>query len=223
VRWLLLHGTPLTPAVWDGARALLEKHGTVAAPMLEARESADHLQAELAARVVAETGAGPWRVVGHSFGGQVALEISLGWPDLVSTLTLLCTRDTPFPPFAAAADNVAHGRTDIDGTLRRWFSSEELDADGPAVGYARTALRDADLPSAAAALRAISTYDRSAATPSIACPTRIVAAEHDAVSSPATMEAMHRRIAGSDFVVLPGAWHMSVFTDPVRLAGLLSG
>jgi hypothetical protein len=34
------------------------------------------------------------------------------------------------------------------------------------------------------------------------------------------MEAMHRRLARSEFVVLPDAWHMSVFTDLDRLAGV---
>ena len=92
----------------------------------------------------------PWHVVGHSFGGQVALELAIQRPDLVSELTLLCTRDTPYPAFAAAADDVAAGRSDIDDTLRRWFSPAELDDDGAAVRSARTALATADLLSCCA-------------------------------------------------------------------------
>jgi hypothetical protein len=30
--WLLLHGTPLTPSVWDGVIPLLAGHGEVPAP-----------------------------------------------------------------------------------------------------------------------------------------------------------------------------------------------
>ncbi len=52
--------------------------------------------------------------------------------------------------------------------------------------------------------------------------TPAVVAERDTVSGPATMEAMHHRLAGSEFTVLGGAWHMSIFTDTDRLAGLLS-
>src|SRR4029077_307130 len=128
-----------------------------------------------------------WHVVGHSFGGQVALELALQRPDLVSELTLLCTRDTPYSAFAAAADHVVAGRADVDGALQRWFSRVELADDG-------------------------------AATPSIRCPAVVVAAEHDQVSDPVTTEAMHCRLARSEFVVLPDAWHMSVFTDLDRLA-----
>jgi len=39
---------------------------------------------------------------------------------------------------------------------------------------------------------------------------------------PVTMETMHRRLAGSEFEVLPDAWHMSVFTDLDRLVDLLN-
>jgi pimeloyl-ACP methyl ester carboxylesterase len=51
----------------------------------------------------------------------------------------------------------------------------------------------------------------------------VVAAEHVAVSDPAAMSAMHRRLRRSRFVVLDGAWHMSVFTEPDQLVDLLSG
>ena len=50
----------------------------------------------------------------------------------------------------------------------------------------------------------------------------VVSAEHDPVSDPVTMETMHRRLAGSEFEVLPDAWHMSVFTDLDRLVDLLN-
>ena len=42
------------------------------------------------------------------------------------------------------------------------------------------------------------------------------------MSDPVTMETMHRRLAGSEFEVLPDAWHMSVFTDLDRLVDLLN-
>jgi len=217
VPWLLLHGTPLTPEIWDGIIPLLD--GATAAPQVAGKRP----HAGIAADNARQTNLiPPWRVVGHSFGGQVALELAIQRPDLVSELTLLCTRDTPYPAFAAAADDVAAGRSDIDDTLRRWFSPAELDDDGAAVRSARTALATADLLSWAVALRAIAAFDCSAATTSIRCPAVVVSAEHDPVSDPVTMETMHRRLAGSEFEVLPAAWHMSVFTDLDRLVDLLN-
>jgi 3-oxoadipate enol-lactonase len=216
VPWLLLHGTPLTPEIWDAVVPLLD--GAAVAPQVAGALS----QAGIAADIARQTDLiPPWHVVGHSFGGQVALELAIQRPDLVSELTLLCTRDTPYSPFAAAADDVAAGRSDIDDTLRRWFSPAELDDDGAGVRSARNALATADLVAWATALRSIATFDCSAATPSIRCPAVIVAAEHDRVSDPMTMEAMHRRLLGSEFVVLRNAWHMSVFTDLHRLVDVL--
>ena len=56
---------------------LLTGHDTPVAPSVDAVGTGPHLQAD----------------------------ITCQRPDLVSALTLLCTRDTPYPPFAAAADN----------------------------------------------------------------------------------------------------------------------
>lgn len=83
--------------------------------------------------------------------------------------------------------------------------------------YAREAVQTADVRAWARALAAIAVFDATAATPTIGCPTLVVAAEHDAVSDPTSMSAMHRRLQRSRFVVLDGAWHMSVFTAPEPL------
>lgn len=114
--WLLLHGTPLTPAVWDGVIPALLDHGAVAAPaLIPGTGRATSLQHTLARRLITADldVRPPWHVVGHSFGGQVALEIALQRPDLVASLTLLCTRDTPYSPFAEAAANIRNGVIDI--------------------------------------------------------------------------------------------------------------
>lgn len=50
-----------------------------------------------------------------------------------------------------------------------------------------------------------------------------MAAENDGVFTVETMSAMASRIRGSLFRVLPGARHMSPFTDPVALTRLLRG
>lgn len=220
--WLLLHGTPLTPAVWDGLVPLLA--GDIDCPRLDPGDGpAATVQADIADALCdgAVNISAPWHVVGHSFGGQVALEIANRRPELVSTLTLLCTRDSPYPPFASLATSLQHQQIDADASLARWFSPAELSAAGPAVEYARDALQNADIAAWGRALAAISVFDVTAATPTITCPTGVVAAEHDSVSDPASMAAMHDRLPDSEFVELADAWHMSVFTEPHRLAALL--
>ena len=223
--WLLLHGTPLTPAVWDGVIPLLASHGDVAAPVVvPGFGPATGVQRTLAQRLAAAEVVGvapPWHVVGHSFGGQVALELALQRPELVASLTLLCTRDTPYPPFAAVAADVTGGVVDVEGSLQRWFSPAELAGDGSVVRYARDTLVTADRLAWARALSAISVFDVSATVGAISCPVAVVGAGNDRVSDPQATAEMAARLTQTELRVLSDAWHMSVFTDPIRLAQLI--
>jgi 3-oxoadipate enol-lactonase len=223
-RWLLLHGTPLTPAVWDGVAARLTRSGTVLSPAITPAGDARDAQGALAARLAAGVArpAGRLHVVGHSFGGQVALDFALLVPQLVATLTLLCSRDTPFPAFAAAAARLRGGApVDADAALSRWFTPAELDQDGPVISYARRCLEQADRQSWAAALDAIARYDRAGRTASIQIPATLIGAELDQVSTPAAMSALASRLPRATLQILPGAAHMTPFTDPAALAELI--
>jgi 3-oxoadipate enol-lactonase len=224
--WLLLHGTPLTPSVWDGVVPLLAGRGEVIAPpVVPGAGPAAGLHRALAEQLAADVMDSPsrWHVVGHSFGGQIALELAMQRPELVDSLTLLCTRDTPYPPFAAAAAGILGGTVDVDGALQRWFSPDELAVDGPVVRYARDTVATADHRAWSRALSAISVFDVSAAVGAIQCPVTVVAAGHDEVSDPSSMADVAARLPQSSLTVLKNAWHMSVFTDPDRLAALMTG
>jgi pimeloyl-ACP methyl ester carboxylesterase len=144
-------------------------------------------------------------------------------PEVVASLTLLCTRDTPYPPFAAVAADATSGALDVEGSLQRWFSPAELVADGSVVRYARDTLLTADRVAWMRALSAISVFDASAAVHAITCPVTVVAAGHDRVSDSSAMADMAGRLAHGELRVLDDAWHMSVFTDPVGLAQLIYG
>ena len=223
-RWLLLHGTPLTPAVWDDVATGLTQSGTVWCPAITPPGDARDAQGALAAWPATQTAwpAGRLHVAGHSFGGQVALDFALLVPQRVATLTLLCTRDTPFPAFAAAAARLREGEpVDAGAALSRWFTPAELDRAGPVVSYARRCLQRADRRPWAAALDAIARYDRAGRTASIRVPATLIAAEFDQVSTPAAMSALASRLPRADLHVLPGAAHMTPFTDPAALAQLI--
>ena len=76
-------------------------------------------------------------VVGHSFGGQVALDLALLAPARVRALTLICSRDTPFPAFAATAAALRRGDpVDPDAALGR-CSRRRTPRHSPVVRYAR--------------------------------------------------------------------------------------
>ena len=227
--WVLLHGAPLTPAVWDGVAAHLGRAGHVLCPDVSLASSASEGsqgQAGLAARLASAHSGLPERmhVAGHSFGGQVALDLALLIPDRIQTVTLICSRDTPFPAFAVAAATLRRGGpVDIDAALSRWFTAPERQANGPVVRYARECLADADRRSWAAALDAIARYDRAGCVAAISAPVTLIAAELDPVSTPAVMSALASRLPRASLTVLPGAAHMSPFTDPAALASVMPG
>ena len=99
--WVLLHGTPLNPDVWSELSPALGSQ-PVLAPIVTPTANDRHPQLTVAQRLAIELPlvADRWDVVGHSFGGQIALELALLAPARVATLSVICSRDTPFPPFA---------------------------------------------------------------------------------------------------------------------------
>jgi pimeloyl-ACP methyl ester carboxylesterase len=216
---VLIHGTPLTPEAWsDTIRAL--GSCTVIAPDCT-RVPASDPQSALAEQIAAQVD-GDMDVVGHSFGGQIAIELALLAPHRVRTLTVMCSRDTPFPAFAATAEDVRAGRMPpVEATLARWFRPDELAQNGRVVSLTRRQLADAAADSWAAALSAIAQYDRSARTPGIRVPTTIIGAGLDGVSSPDAVTAMADRIPGADLHIRPDWAHMSPFAHVDELVPLL--
>jgi pimeloyl-ACP methyl ester carboxylesterase len=216
-RWLLLHGTPLDPDCWAGIRQRLTLRGPVDVPNITPRTSDSEPQRDIAARLATGYGDGPrdLNIVGHSFGGQVALELALALPQRLRTLTIVCSRDTPYPAFAATAAALRAGaRVDVDAAVDRWFTPDEAAADGPMVRYARRSLEHADRSAWAVALDGIAAFDAADRTGAITAPTTLIAAAFDPVSTPQAMNELRTRIPNATLHVLAGAAHMSPFVDP---------
>jgi pimeloyl-ACP methyl ester carboxylesterase len=225
--WLLLHGAPLTPAVWDGVAERLRPSGLVLCPDLTSTGDPATLPRAIAGRVLELVGdlPGELHVAGHAFGGQIALDLALcAPPGRVRSLTLVCSRATPFAPLAACADALRGGApVDVDDAVSRWFRPRELDSEAPVVEYVRGCLRDADREAWADALEASSAYDRLAAVAGLGIPVTLIAGAFDEVATPEEMDGLRARIGGSRLHVLGGAAHMSPFADPARLAELILG
>jgi pimeloyl-ACP methyl ester carboxylesterase len=223
-RWLLLHGTPLSPQVWDDVAARLDRPPVVPDLNQLIRSAASgNLQTQVAAAVLANMIDDRIVVVGHSFGGQIAIEIALLAPRRVAQLVVVCSRHTPFPAFAAGAQAVREGRpADIEAGLRRWFTRDELAADGAAVHYVRRRLQTARREPWAASLDAIADYDRSKEVAAIAAPVSLFAAGLDEVSPPSVMAELAAGIPHAELEVVEQWAHMSPFAQPTAFAGLLT-
>ncbi len=167
-------------------------------------------------------GAGRIVLVGHSMGGMVAQEFAAVAAGAVHGLVLACT-------------SASFGKPDGDWQAR--FVAERLaplDAGLGMVGMAAKLVSGLMAPSAPAharaasvevmsqvpeatyrvALRAIAAFDRRAALARIAVPTLMLAGELDRTAPPDVMQRMAARVAGSEYLCLPGAGHVANLEQP---------
>jgi pimeloyl-ACP methyl ester carboxylesterase len=185
-----------------------------------AQSVANLLDAEGAANAV---------LVGHSLGGMIAQETAARFPERVAGLVLFATT----PAFGGKDDRfknefLAHRLA----PLERGRSMAEIAADlvdglfGPGPPAAARAKAIASMaaikPDAyRAALRCIVTFNRADDLARIACPTLVLAAEHDRLAPPKTMERMAARIPGASCACIAGAGHLANFERPEDFSRIL--
>lgn len=225
---VLLHGTPFDLRAWDplvdalGGRCRTVRfdargHGvatTVPVP------DYGRLASDVAA-VLDRLGIDDSHVVGHSWGGQIAQQVALDYPDRVSRLSLLCTRAAPFPAFVPVVQGLRDGTADPEASLARWFSRDELAEPDSVVTAVRGWLRAADPSRWADALAMISTFDVLGRLDRIRVSTDLVAAELDGVADPAHMARMADALPHSSLHVLPGTRHLVPLQRPADIATIL--
>ena len=163
-------------------------------------------------------------LLGHSMGGMVAQELVALAPRLVQGLVLACT-------------SASFGKA--DGAWQARFVAERLaplDAGLGMAGMVRALVPGLVAPQASAhavrtaselmsrvpeatyrsALRAIAGFDRRDALAALKLPVLCLAAEHDRTAPPEVMQRMAARIAGAEFVCLPGAGHIANVEQPAE-------
>ena len=227
---VLLHAFPLNARMWDPQLALAAHGWRVVAPHLRgfdggvtdppastvddyAGDVIDLLDALHVEDAV---------IGGLSMGGYSAFAIFRHAPRYVRGLILADTRSQ------ADTKEGVEGRKRMLQLLADKGPSAVVDemipkllgastrASQPALGDRVRALALSSPPAAiAGAIRVL--MARPDSTPllgTIHCPTLIVVGEEDTLTPPALSEEMHRAIAGSKLVVVPGAGHLSSFEQP---------
>ena len=227
----MIHGTPLELSAWDRLVPLLTSycqvvrydlrgHGVAFSEPLpcsydvlaaDARRLLDSLEIERA------------HVLGHSFGGQIAARFGRDYADRLSSLTTICSRLTPFPAFAVAADRISAGgfAQVAEGVMQRWFTAETARAETFVVRYSRTAFERANQDSFETALRMISTFDGGRELRALNTPVQIIAAERDQVVTAPDLKSAAARLPAGSFSVVRESGHMLPVDVPDRLAALL--
>ncbi|MDO8184574.1 alpha/beta fold hydrolase [Conexibacter sp. JD483] len=231
---VLVHGTPLDAGSWRliapalaqaGRRVLaydLRGHGSAAPTPLPPDYAL--LAADLG-RLLDLLAIERAHVVGHSFGAQVAQTFALELPERLASLTIVCGRLAPFPPFEQVAARVeADGIEPLaEGLMERWLGAGHVAAGGAAIDYVRATLARADAAAYATALRMIASYDGQQRMAEIAAPVTVIACERDGVATPELAREAAALAPSGRFELVADCGHMLPLEQPEHLLGLLDG
>lgn len=226
---VLIHAVGLDLTYWDHQIEALTAHHHIVAVDLpghgrstRARHSGSIVDlARDVAMVIDDLGSRPVHVVGHSFGGMVAQELAISYPDHVRSLTLAAT--------AASFSDEARDYMRSHGSA---VSAQGMSAALPSLPLslaAHTAQRRPHLlerltktilaldPEVyAAAWREIAGFDASDRLSGIRCPSLLLVGDEDRNTPPDASALLARAVAGATMVVIDGASHMLPMEAPER-------
>jgi 3-oxoadipate enol-lactonase len=163
-----------------------------------------------------------YRVVGTSFGGMVAQELAVTFPERIERLALLCTSPggdggSSYPLHTLAeGDNAALVEIIDTRFTREWLEAHDDDgmlasfmqARVPSVGEVRRGER--------LQLEARSHFDAWDRLPRITCPTLVAAGRYDGIAPPANGEAIAAQIPGAEIRLFEGG-HMFFVQDATAM------
>ena len=236
---ILLHGFPLSSAIWTPVRTAIEQGARLVTPDLRGfggsgKPASGYAVEELAADVVALADAlGLDRFVlgGHSMGGYVTLRVAAAHPERLLGLILVDTR--------AEADSEA-GRQRRDAAIARIGA-------GDASGFLDEFVAGLVGPSTAARaqrvvqeLRAIAAEaapgalagclagmrdrpDSSALLPKLDIPALVIVGQEDTLTPPAASRAMAAALPRATLVEVPFSGHTPCMERPIPTADAILG
>lgn len=172
--------------------------------------------------LLAELSKGPSVIVGHSFGGYVALQLLRDHPEDFSGMVLTNTRSGADAPETRAKRLATAGRLerpgeglDVDETARGLLAPAAWIAGGELRDTVREMIKDARASTVRATLLAIA--NRPDLTPvlgTIRVPSLVVWGEEDRLIPPVQTRAMVGQIPGATGVEVPGVAHLPSLEAP---------
>jgi pimeloyl-ACP methyl ester carboxylesterase len=222
--FVLVHGCGTTHRFWDElllhldlpvlAVTLPGRPPTLGDPLDSAAEAASWLR-----EVIAHHRIHPI-VVGHSFGGGIAIEYALLAPRELAGLVLACTGARLRVLQAILDLTAAAARTGDPADVSRWAFKEDTD---PAL-VARVQACDRQVPPATTARdwQATHRFDRLGQLAPIAAPTLVVAGTADVLTPPRYAQYLADTIAHARLEIVADAGHMLPVEDAPALARLLT-
>ena len=172
------------------------------------------------------------RVIGISFGGMVAQEIAVTWPDRVERLALLCTSpggaDASSYPLQNLAtlppeERAAVGLRILDRRFTPEYLADHPNDQGLVDLMAARALGEKSAEQArgeAAQIDARSRHDVLDRLPRITCPTFVASGRYDGIAPVPNGELIARQVPGSELHVYEGG-HLFFVQDPSAFPEIL--
>lgn len=163
-------------------------------------------------------------LVGLSLGGMVAQLIAARQPQRVDRLVLLCTA-AHYPDPASWTERAATVRADgtdaiADAVVERWLTADYRRDHATEVARLREMVVSIDDEGYAACCDAIADMDLRPDLSRIQAPTLVIAGAEDPAVPPEQMRELADEIAGSRFVIVPGA-HVPPLEHPAIVTNLL--
>ncbi|MGY0490276.1 alpha/beta fold hydrolase [Streptomyces sp. WG-D5] len=247
---LLIHGVGASCAHWEDCIAALARRHTVIAPDLlghgdSAKPRADYSVAAYAnglRDLLGVLGIDRVTLVGHSFGGGVAMQFAYQFPERVDRLVLISTGGVgpqvtpllraatlPGAGLALGLLKVAGARLPVTAAVRALrLMDTGLGVDAPDLVNVVDALPDQKSRDAfTRTLRAVVDWRGQVVTMLDRCylargfPTLLVWGDRDSVLPVAHAYTAHEAMPGSRLEVFAGAGHFPHHTEPVRFVRLL--
>jgi 3-oxoadipate enol-lactonase len=235
---VFLHGFPLSHAIWDlQLDPLSLAHHVVVFDMpgygLARRQPVPVTLREFAervARAVRERFDAPVVVVGHSFGGYVALEWFRLHPERFAALVLTNTRATPDSPAARALRLATAERLkdpsehlDVDAVARDMLAPRNGDPAGPLFARVRNIIENVPSRTIIGTLRAMAGRpDLTPILPRVRIPTLVVWGEADRLIPPEQSQAMLATLPSARGVGIPDSGHLPPLEAPETFARSLN-
>jgi 3-oxoadipate enol-lactonase len=214
---ILIHGFPLTAAMWRPQLERAPESWRVIAPQLRGASMREYASGVFALMDALEIDAAV--IGGMSMGGYVTFEMFRQAPLRFSGMVLADTRsaaDTPQGREGRIAMRALLAEKGTAGVaaqmLPKLFSP---DADASTVAFAREMIESIAPAAVDAAIAAM--MDRPDSTPDlprISCASLVIIGERDAITPVADAEAMQRALSRSTLCVIPGAGHLSSLERP---------
>lgn len=238
---VLLHAGGSSGAQWRKAAAYLEDHYRLIMPDFigfggtgawtgPAEPSHDD-QAAMLASLITEHCDTPVHMVGHSFGGAIAVRLTLAHPDMLRRLVLIEPVLTPLLPLAGRQDVFAEYSQLATMFIEYGRAGRDEDAWRNFIDYRNGTGTWASLSDKArtrflaGTQQGVDTFVSNLADPttlddirSIAIPTLVLCGENTTEPDRVVTEILRDELPACDYRIIPGAEHMSPLTHPEPVA-----